>query len=222
VKLNLQKDNLHHAYFITGARELAREAVLAFVKDTLDIRTTANPDFSYEEYETLGVDDARAIKDRQEKRGFSEGKRVFVIAFNFITGEAQNALLKMFEEPSENALFFVIAPSAAILLPTLKSRLIVIAGEKGDIKNDAKSFLKASVDERLKYAEKFKDAENETKKSELLSLVSDIEKELTQDVAKNKAVFQEIYTVKRFLLARSPSVKMIAEYLALRLPRVLK
>ncbi|AFL68725.1 DNA polymerase III subunit delta' [Sulfurospirillum barnesii] len=38
--------------------------------------------------------------------------------------EAQNALLKIFEEPPRNIVFIVVAPSKNALLPTIRSRLV--------------------------------------------------------------------------------------------------
>lgn len=218
--LKLNKNNLHHAYFLAGKREELKDELTAFIENELNVKTIGNPDFLYQEFETLGVDDAREINQRQEKSGFGEGSRIFIIAFNFITTEAQNALLKMFEEPSSDTHFFIIAPTSAVLLPTLKSRLHVVSSIHREVNTEIIKFLRASTDERLKLMERFKDAENETKKSELLAFVGAIESELSKDRKKDVKVFEELYTLKRFLLARSPSVKMIAEYLALRLPQI--
>ncbi len=39
--------------------------------------------------------------------------------------EAQNALLKVLEEPPSNIIFIIVAPTASVLLPTIRSRLMI-------------------------------------------------------------------------------------------------
>ncbi len=221
-------DNLHHAYFISGDRAVAEKDVLSFI-ESLNISVKGNPDVIFREYETFGIDDARWLKERQEKSAFGEAKKIFIINFNFITAQAQNALLKVLEEPTADTVFFIIAPSSAILLPTLRSRLSIISlsNSENTSSKGAENFLKADIDSRLKMAEKFKDTENETKKSELLNLISNIEiflknknpdmSSLSQDELSSMV---ELVKLKRYLFGPSPKTAMIAEYLALRLPQV--
>ena len=55
------------------------------------------------------------------------GKKIFIIETGFFTREAQNSLLKVFEEePTEGTHFFVFTPSAETLLPTLRSRMVIL------------------------------------------------------------------------------------------------
>ncbi len=54
----------------------------------------------------------------------SELKHIIICAKQLRT-EAQNALLKILEEPPRNILFIIIVPSISVLLPTIRSRLIV-------------------------------------------------------------------------------------------------
>ena len=222
-------DNLHHAYFISGDRDDAKREVFSFVESSLNISIKGNPDVTFREYETFGIDDARWLKERQEKSAFGEGKKIFIIAFNFITTEAQNALLKVFEEPTTDTIFFTVAPSSAILLPTLRSRLSIISLPDSETASnkEAEEFLKADIDSRLKMTEKFKDTENETKKSELLSLISQIEvaiKKKNPDMSAlspaDLSSIGELIKLKRYLFGPSPKTAMIAEYLALRLPQI--
>src|SRR3989344_5257985 len=221
-------ENLHHAYFISGDRNEVKKEVFLFIESSLGILIKANPDVVFREYETFGIDDARWFKERQEKSAFGGGKKIFVIAFNFITTEAQNALLKVFEEPTDNTVFFTIAPSSAILLPTLRSRLLIISlpNSETPLSKEAEKFLRADIDSRLKMAEKFKDAENETKKSELLAFISQIEislKKKNSDISDLSPDYlssiDELIKLKRYLFGPSPKTAMIAEYLALRLPQ---
>jgi DNA polymerase III delta prime subunit len=217
--------NLHHAYFIGGIRAHALRRITSFVEKNLRIKITGNPDFFLREYETFGIDDARELKERAGKRPLEETKKIFIIAFNFITSEAQNALLKMFEEPAEDTHFFIVAPVSAALLPTLRSRLSILEPEVSkDELTEARKFLSGNLNLRLKIAEKFKDAENESKKSELLFLIDQLERFLSENNKSSEAsqadALKEMLALKKYLFGRSPSVKMIAEYLLLRLPKI--
>ena len=45
---------------------------------------------------------------------------------------AQNAFLKLFEEPPEDVYFFILATDASVLLPTVRSRALIIRTERLD------------------------------------------------------------------------------------------
>jgi DNA polymerase-3 subunit delta' len=61
----------------------------------------------------------------------SESKtKYIVLAGNSFTSEAQNSLLKVLEEPPHNIEFIIISPTKSNLLPTVRSRLPIIKGEK--------------------------------------------------------------------------------------------
>ncbi len=64
-----------------------------------------------------------------------EIKYITLIAKNYNI-YAQNALLKILEEPPKNILFILIAPSKTIFLPTIRSRMSI---QKWDIKKERKS-----------------------------------------------------------------------------------
>lgn len=74
--------------------------------------------------ETFGIDDAREARRRAYLS--SAAKTFFIVSVEHTTSEAQNALLKIIEEPPKETHFFILAPSANTLLPTLRSRLRLI------------------------------------------------------------------------------------------------
>ncbi len=110
----------HHAYLLIGNKEFS--SLIEYLKSKIAIH--GNPDFFERSYASLGIDDAREIKTLAGTRPILEGgKKIFVLQVNAITVEAQNALLKLLEEPPAYAHFFIIVPSAHLLLPTVKSRM---------------------------------------------------------------------------------------------------
>jgi DNA polymerase-3 subunit delta' len=77
--------------------------------------------------------------------------KYIVFGANSFTQEAQNSLLKVLEEPPRNIEFIIITPSKSNLLPTVRSRLPIIKGEK--IKSETNCDINLS---HLDYTEVFK------------------------------------------------------------------
>ena len=71
----------------------------------------------------LKIDEARKIVD--EAYVAEREDKIIVIAATKFGEEAQNALLKILEEPPKNTVFFLITPFINALLPTIRSRLVV-------------------------------------------------------------------------------------------------
>ena len=73
--------------------------------------------------QNITVDDVRSLKSFFGLSAADGGARVVIIdAADDMTGSAANALLKMLEEPPQNAFLFLISHQPAALLPTLRSR----------------------------------------------------------------------------------------------------
>ena len=125
ISQHFDKDNLHHAYLIEGAETDVLDSLLQFLEDA-GIKTRGNSDFIHLHIDAFKMEDARNLKAHEKERGFSDSKKIFVISANSILLEAQNALLKVFEEPIPNTHFFVIVPDINSLIRTLVSRFYVI------------------------------------------------------------------------------------------------
>ena len=143
-------ETLHHAYCLHGSNDLARFFI--FLEEHLNIPTHGNPDFWHGQFESLGIDEARTIKEMQQRSAANVGaKKVFVIYTDTITHEAQNALLKVLEEPTPDTHFFLLMPSVEVLLPTLRSRLVIMPAGSHRVDADGSTEEKDAV----KIAEQF-------------------------------------------------------------------
>ncbi|MDP2705359.1 MAG: hypothetical protein U1D31_00725 [Patescibacteria group bacterium] len=212
---------LHHAYLIEGrSREIVPELV-EFFETKVKIKTAGNPDFWHGTFETIGIDEGRHIKERQSFTAFSEGIKVFIVSAEGITHEAQNALLKVFEEPTPHTHFFLILPSAESLLPTFLSRLLHYVFESKEKEDDslAAQFLSLRPAERINLLKPIIEDKN---KARAISFLTGLEKALrnlkTGMTVKDAALFEEIILCRSYLHDRSPSVKIILEYLSLVIP----
>ena len=230
----LNKENLHHAYLLEGEKELIFSELLNFLEKDLGFLTLTNPDFYLGDFNTFGINDGRVIKDFQSKKSINGGKQIIVIKTNFITSEAQNSLLKMFEEPTENTHIFLIIHSVENLLSTLKSRLQIIKFLIPDNGEEIliKEFLKSSISKRGELIKKFLPKTKnpltggKADKAGAIQFLNNLEKTLYKefkDREKNnfdfENIFSEINQGRSYLSDRSPSVKMILEHISQIIPK---
>jgi DNA polymerase-3 subunit delta' len=206
--------NLHHAYCFEGDVDYITDLLLNFLEK--DFKIKGNPDFWMGEYDRFGINDGRKINDFQLRKA---DKKIIVIKTNFITREAQNSLLKMFEEPTANTHFFIIVPSKEILLPTLQSRLNIekIEAPASD-EGLAKKFIEAEQKDRL---DMVKELIDEKDKMGAINLMNQIEKILAENKemkVEEIVFFERLNKLRGYLNDRAPSMKMILEHLALITP----
>ena len=109
-----------------------------------DIRITAPEDGK----RNLLVGQIRALREEAYIRPQTAARRVFVIdKADTMNAQAQNALLKVLEEPPGQVLFLLLAESSAALLPTVRSRCTILSlfpaskEESDALSNAAEQFL---------------------------------------------------------------------------------
>lgn len=203
----------HHAHLLVGTHDACFALVPA------EHRTGVDAEIIIEEQ--LSVDAARALRAKASQRPILSDKRRFVISCARFTREAQNALLKLFEDPPVTAEFYLIAPRASALLPTLRSRLemVLVPSDEKVVDTRVAPFLAASYAERLAEIagmQKAKDTEG------MRTLIAGIERVLAADVS-NASVDTRVHLVDVALASmyaevKGGSPKMLLEHLALSLP----
>jgi len=216
--------DLHHAYLIEGNVEANKQALFAFLREQIGFEPVGNPDFFFMDTgeEPFGVNDAHELKEQQSHTGVGD-RKVFVVQTNRLTREAQNALLKTFEEPTVHTHIFILIPHAAHILPTLRSRVMLISETVESVSAvEPKEFLSLDSAKRLNAAQAF--IKNKDKEGARVFLDA-LEKELVNSgLYKTKREHQQALTIildgKQYLSQRSPSVKMILENVALQTPQV--
>ncbi len=226
LRLHINKDHLSHAYVIEGARESGLSA-LRELMESFGIATKGNSDYHEYEFEALLIEHAQEIRREQGMRGAEGAKKIFVVAFNSIIHESQNALLKTLEEPTEDTHFFFLVRTSEILLPTVRSRMQLVRTDEADIDvlPLAREFLRSTPSVRMKLIEGMTKAKTDDKpraKEEARVFVSALEPllyEKLQSGGQGIAIaLEDILTAKRELQGRAPSVKLLLEHLALTLP----
>lgn len=235
INQHLDKNNLHHAYLIEGSREEIIPEILKFLED-LGIKTSNNPDFCHISVDSFKIEDARNLKSVEYEKGFSSGKKIYIISANIFLLEAQNTLLKIFEEPIENTHFFITIPNVDSLLRTLVSRFYLIR-TKPALENqlkEAKEFVAMSIKDRIDFLKKLLDDSEDEKensietsspRSKALNFLNALELvihkkiyELKPDSKNNTDFFDQIFKVREFLSQPGSSVKTLMESIALVVP----
>ena len=98
----------------------------------------------------FGIEDARSLTESASRRPIAASHRTFVLWTDTMTREAQNALLKLFEEPPAGGVFYLMVPDESMLIPTLRSRLIRAKMHALDTESgEAIAFLQCSYADRL-------------------------------------------------------------------------
>lgn len=182
-----------------------------------------NPDLYVRTYAHFGVDEARELRERASSRALS-GRRAFVLAMPGMTTEAQNALLKVIEEPPADALFFFVIPAPETLLPTLRSRTQTIeVGAHAKSSIDLKKFLAASPAMRLEVLKPLleKDEDDRRDTAALLTFLSSLERMLSGAAPRDAAHrdgLEAVYRARKYADDKGALIKPLLEQVALLVP----
>ncbi len=217
----LNPNELHHAYAFVGDKEVVKESLLSFVEHDLSVSIHNNPDFWMKNIETVGIDDARELTDLHIKKSFSNSKKIFVLLTDGITIEAQNALLKLFEEPLPGNHFFLLLSEDKGILPTLRSRMTSISflGDKTHTTKLGRTFCQMSLSERLEMVGKI--AEDKDKNSAKLlvrSIIDELHEKQSNVLSNSADILSDLIKAEDYLSDRAPSIKMLLEHIAHTLP----
>ena len=115
---------------------------------------------------SVGIEDVRIIQKKIYLKPIkSEAKAIILKAYSGLTIEAQNALLKILEEPPNNTIILLLVETGSQVLPTILSRCKIITiddkkekfskTEEDQIVEILSSLFSSGVGERLKLAQDF-------------------------------------------------------------------
>lgn len=234
---HLDKNNLHHAYLIEGAREEIVPELLEYIQD-LGIATLGNPDFCQISIDNFKKDEALDLRSMGTEKAFTNEKKIFIVSVNSFSLDAQGILLKMFEEPIENTHFFLIVPETDALLRTLISRFYLIKTKSKieNIEKEVEEFISMPLSERIAFVKSLitdadEDDDEETvvknsARSRALKFLNILESVLHQKVLVSKFkidnkvdFFDKIFTAREFIRQPGSSTKTLMEMVALTVPK---
>lgn len=197
----------HHAQLYIHSGSLAEVVPSEFQTPSADVAHIVVQQFT--------VDDSRALGQQATTRPVDASHRVFVVQFVTITHEAQNALLKLLEEPPETSRFILITPRADRLLPTVVSRLQVRDDAGEEAKNEVfAAWLAASYADRIaEIAARIKKEDSQWLNAIQRGIAEYATHPDATAAAKETILFFDTYAGRR-----GSSLKMLLEDVALALP----
>jgi len=223
----------HHAFVIEAEAEEGIDVAQAWVERELEIKVKGNPDVAVMRYGLFSVADARRVSELASGAPFAGEHKVVIIAASRAYHEAQNALLKVFEEPPKGTYLFLILSSLGGLLPTLRSRVQLldthVGHRKSYISEAAEEFMRAGKEKRSAMIKKLTSGKDEEERrenrNEAITIVNGIEA-----VAYAKGIrggptatlLSDIAVLRSHLYDRSAPVRMILEHLSLVIPESLR
>lgn len=144
----------------------------SYISDFLKEKKVDPIDIALHVFEkAVGIEDVRNIQKKIILRPFrGKTKAVIIDAYTEITIQAQNALLKVLEEPPANTIIIISTAKKELFLPTIISRCAVIELEDAKVSLDTEDSLQ--LDEALnillngKIGDRLKIAQDVTKNKE--------------------------------------------------------
>jgi DNA polymerase III delta prime subunit len=219
----------HHAYYVAGDSEEGIGRALAYGERTLGLPASGNPDVVVLRYSLFSVDEARKVHDVVHRMPMKGDTKLIVISASRMFHEAQNALLKVFEEPPSGTYIVLVIPSEGVLIPTLRSRLLSLEGEKNtNVDSEfVQAFLVAVGEEREKMVAKLLDRaksdkaeEKQSARNDALALANGLAKAAyaKKDEPEMQALLSDLNRFIPILHERSAPLKLILEHLLVVIP----
>jgi DNA polymerase III delta prime subunit len=212
----------HHSYGIS-----ARNISLEYLTELFESKQTS---YIYaQKYHQLTIENVRELRNLQLER--SSEPKIFIVQCSVIYQEAQNALLKVLEEPGLNTVVILIYPSIHSLLPTLQSRIEEISisplGQTTTTEIlEVDKFLQASLSERYTTIKNFLGSDSDelelgTYHHEARNFLDALEVAIKarENNSQNLAILEVILKAKQYLSQQGSSVKMILDLVATRLEK---
>ncbi|MEK7635000.1 MAG: hypothetical protein AAB446_01035 [Patescibacteria group bacterium] len=222
-----QNKELHHASVVIG--DDCRSFVLEILINRLNFNTKANPDFLLIENQSFGIDEVRNLERWAIGKPLVGDVKASLIIVNSITFEAQNALLKILEEPPLGTYFFINLQSLGGLLPTFLSRVRILflrsdlekKSQRSDLGDgNAKKFLLSQIKEKFSMIRSLSKKEDPTSlklrgasKNEMKELIKNLEEIAYKNNFKAQDL-KNILIAKTFASVRGSSPKMLLEWLS--------
>jgi DNA polymerase III delta prime subunit len=200
---------IHHANIVLGN---SRDFIFNILEKDLNFNIKANPDFLLVENDFFGIDDARDLEKWAMGKPLIGEVKVSLIIIKSITHEAQNALLKVLEEPTIGTYIFINLENLGGLLGTFLSRVRVLnpSGQNNTEDSNAHKFLNSKIKEKLSIIQSLSKKEN---KSETKELIKNLEGVAYKSNFKSQDL-KSILTAKIFASTRGSSPKMLLEWLS--------
>ncbi len=211
--------DIHHFHLIEGGHQETEDQLRNFLCNEFGVDPNDKALFFDYKYNQFKVVDSRALITQSQIKTPEDKKMVFLIFVNSINHHAQNALLKILEEPTARTYFFIVLPKIEGLLPTFFSRAVIIKKNlPKEKKNSFEEIQKMSITDRLKFVDNLvKDIKDEKKdrieaccliQNMIFSLRKKNEKSYQEEIASKIKILMQI---EDFIGDSGSSIKILLE-----------
>jgi DNA polymerase III, gamma/tau subunits len=119
----MRNDALSHGYIIDGPKFMGKSFIAKEVAEEITVSSYITEVLPTEDRKYIQVDDIRALKEDAYSSSFKGAKKVYIIPnADKMTVSAQNAFLKVLEEPPQDCIFILLTEDRMQLLETVRSR----------------------------------------------------------------------------------------------------
>lgn len=213
------------AYLVRGGEPALAALTAALRRDK--VYEAGSPDAFVRSYRKFGVDEADDLRMRARTKPVMGGQRVFALHVPSMTTEAQNALLKTLEEPTADAVFFIVSPSPEMLLPTVRSRMqtLDVAHEGvAELLVDPDAFLKADRAKRIEMLKPLYDHDEDEGRDigAVIGFLQGIEERFARaprGTARDEGL-RALYRARKYAGDKGSLLKALLEQFALLAPRL--
>ena len=124
----VEQDKVSHAYILNGAKGSGKKMLAKLFAMTLQCENSQSEPCGECRSWSISVDDIREqLNGDIMIKPYSNRYKIYIIPeADLLTVQAQNALLKTIEEPPEYAIIFLLTENADSLLPTIRSRCVML------------------------------------------------------------------------------------------------
>ena len=222
------------SYLIVGGNVEAREKQALKMSREHQISGFDFINLKKEGIKSIGIEQIRGLQHQLNLKPYhSKGKLAFLSEAEKLTQPAQNAMLKLLEEPPVNTFIVLSAPNSDLLLPTIISRCQIIRLNSKPLKinksiiNDQlliiNSILKSGVGERIKIAgeiAKGRDQAIEFCQNQLILWREKTLKSLTDAKSQHRAKIIRQIQKTIIMLKANTNPKLCLESLLLQYPKI--
>ena len=144
----IKADTLMYGYIIEGERFMGKEFIAQKIAEEITVPSYVTVVTPTNDRKLLHVDDIRDMKNDAYSQSFGKAKKVYILPnADDMTPQAQNAFLKVLEEPPQDCVFMLLAVNRYNLLSTIRSRCTTLTLSRYTDK-EIKSYL---ITEGLEY-----------------------------------------------------------------------
>lgn len=119
----IQSNTLSHGYIIEGDTFMGKEYIARMIADEITVPSYVTRITPSNDRKQVHVDDIRELSTDAYTQSLGGAKKVYILPnADGMSNQAQNAFLKLLEEPPQDCVFIIICENRYNLLSTIRSR----------------------------------------------------------------------------------------------------